>query len=113
MRANMRIIESVLHVMNYDKCVIISARSVKMHYGLSTKNYRGNKAKAVEWALGFCAANADVFCEGLDTSFHKSKKQDDLADSLLLVMYYLDTYSPQLESGAGIDGISDFMLADP
>ena len=110
MRANMRIIESLLQHCTYDKCHIINARSVKMHYGLSTKNYRGNKAKAVEWALGFCAANPTAFADGLNARFQGSKKQDDLADSLLLIMYYLDTFSSQLTSEIGI---SNFRLEVP
>lgn len=110
MRANMRIIESLLHYSTFDRCHIINARSVKMHYGLSTKNYRGNKAKAVEWALGFCAANPTAFAEGLNERFQRSKKQDDLADSLLLTMYYLDTFSSQLTSEIGI---SNFRLEIP
>ena len=36
----------------------------------------------------FALCVADLFCRG--------GKQDDLADALLLVMYYLDTYSNQL-----------------
>ena len=40
MRCNMRIIESVLHTMFFDRCIIINARSVKAHYKLSTRNYR-------------------------------------------------------------------------
>ena len=106
MRANMRIIESVLQAMNYEKCTIINARYVKMHYGLSTKSYRGNKAKAVEWALGFCASNPGAFEDNIGDYFQKCKKQDDLADSLLLVMYYLDTYSSQLTSEIGISNFT-------
>jgi len=70
---------------------------VKMHYDLSTRNYKANKAKAVEWAKQFLENNASVFIESLADSFRCSKKQDDLADSLLLVMFYLDTYSNQVQ----------------
>ena len=49
MRCNMRIIEAVFQSMFYERCCVVHARSVKMHYGLSTRNYRANKAKAVEW----------------------------------------------------------------
>ena len=30
--------------------------------------------------------------------FNDAQKQDDLADSLLMVLYYLDTYSNQLST---------------
>lgn len=96
MRCNMRIIESVLQCMFFDHCHIINARCVKMHYGLSTRNYRSNKAKAVEWADAFVANNSSVFTPGVADLFARGGKKDDLADALLLVMYYLDTYSNQL-----------------
>lgn len=94
MRCNMRIIEAVFETL-FENCIIISARSVKAHYALSTKNYRANKQKAVDWAKEFVQNNPVVFKSGV-AQFTSSKKQDDMADSLLLVMYYLDTYSNQL-----------------
>ena len=96
MRCNMRIIESVLQSMYYDICRVINARSVKMHYGLSMRNYTANKKKAVEWAMKFVQANPNTFTLDLVDRYIAGPKQDDLADSLLLVMYYLDTYSHQL-----------------
>jgi hypothetical protein len=99
MRCNMRIVESVLQSMYYDICLIVSPRAVKMHYDLSTKNYRTNKQKAVQWATAFAKANAHAFVPHARDAFYNSKKQDDLADSLLMVMYYLDTYSNQLSTG--------------
>ena len=96
MRCNMRIIESVLQTLFFDRTVIISPRSVKAHYGLSTKNYRQNKAKAIEWVDAFALHNPGCFAEGMVESYRGAVKRDDLADSLLLIMYYLDTYSNQL-----------------
>ena len=96
MRCNMRIIEAVLQCMFFDRCQVVHAKSVKMHYGLSTRNYRANKAKAVEWVKGFTQMNKDIFAPDVLDIFFRGGKQDDLADSLLLVMYYLDTYSNQL-----------------
>ena len=80
--------------MFFDRCHIISPRSVKLHYGLSTRNYRQNKVAAVEWVKRFLQANTDVILD--PDPFEKTSKQDDLADALLLVLYYLDTYSNQL-----------------
>jgi hypothetical protein len=96
MRCNMRIIEAVLQTLFFDRCKVIHARSVKAHYGLSMRNYRANKAKAVEWATQFVRANPAVFVPSVLETFVRGTKQDDLADALLLVMYYLDTYSNQL-----------------
>ena len=98
-RCNMRIVEAVLQTLFFDRCVIVSARSVKMHYDLSTKNYKANKQKAVQWARAFVRRNPRVFAASTSETFTSSRKQDDLADSLLMVMFYLDTYSNQLTSG--------------
>jgi len=105
MRCNMRIIEAVLQCMFYDRCVVVSARSVKMHYDLSTRNYKANKEAAVEWASRFVQNNASVFAEGLLSRFRSLKKRDDMADSLLLLMYYLDTYSNQLTTHIDWNGV--------
>jgi hypothetical protein len=91
----MRIIEAVLQSMFFDRCHVIHARSVKAHYGLSMNNYRLNKAAAITWVKQFIEQNPQVFHESL--TLLAPKKQDDLADALLLVLYYLDTYSKQLK----------------
>ena len=98
-RCNMRIIEAVIQALFFERCLIISARSVKMHYNLSTKNYKANKQRAVEWAKEFITSSPQAFANGTEAAFRSSKKLDDLADSLLLLMYYLDTYSNQLTVG--------------
>jgi hypothetical protein len=96
MRCNMRIVEAVLQTLFFEKCIIINARCVKAHYGLSTKNYRMNKQKAVQWARDFVAHNPHAFATAVTSSWEQVTKRDDLADSLLLITYYLDTYSNQL-----------------
>ena len=98
MRCNMRIVEAVIQTLFFEKCVIINARSVKAHYNLGTKNYRLNKQRAVEWANSFVANNPKAFVFEASVPFAVKHKKDDLADSLLLVTYYLDTYSNQLSS---------------
>ncbi len=110
-RCNMRIVEAIIQTMFHDRCIVISARSVKMHYDLSTKNYRANKQKAVAWATQFARANTQVFTQtALSAFFAHKTKQDDLADSLLLVMYYLDTYSNYLESVSDVSFQTGFVL---
>ena len=98
MRCNMRIIESVIQCLFFDRCIIINPRSVKTHYGIGTKNYRLNKQRAIEWTDAFVAANPKAFEHGVTEAFAIKSKKDDLADSLLLITYYLDTYSNQLTS---------------
>ena len=102
MRCNMRIIEAVLQTMFFEKCVIVNARCVKLHYNLGTRNYKANKAKAVEWVTEYIKCNPASFAvvnENSVANRFRSGKQDDLADALIMVMYYLDTYSNQLPLG--------------
>ena len=96
MRCNMRIVESIFHSLFYDRCIIINPRTLKLHYGLGTRNYRTNKQRAVEWAEAFIHANPKGFESNVIDPFKNGTKTDDLADSLLLVCYYLETYSNQL-----------------
>lgn len=100
MRLNMRIIEAVLHAMCYDICTVIAPRSVKVHYQLSANNYRDNKMRATEWALTYVFNHPETFTDRSADLFVNSKKQDDFADSLLLMLYYLDTYSDVLVHGS-------------
>ena len=70
-----------------------------------------NKQKAVNWAQEFVLRNPQAFLDDLvQRCFTSAKKQDDLADSLLLVMYYLDTYSNQLTMDAATDLVLDGLL---
>eukprot|EP00965_Chrysotila_dentata_P191072 6174295-Pleurochrysis_carterae.AAC.2 len=93
MRCNMRIVESILHALYFDRCIIVNPKSMKAHYNISTKSYTKNKERAVEWVQEFSSVNPDVFTRGLLNEFRSYKKQDDLADALILCLYYLDTYS--------------------
>ena len=99
MRCNMRIIEALLQQAFFEVCTVISARSVKAHYNLSMGNYKANKEAAVDWAETFARNNFTSFGANGTAAFNaKGAKRDDLADSLLLLLYYLDTYSNQLTS---------------
>lgn len=107
MRCNMRIVESVLHSLFYENTIIINPKSIKTHYNLGTKNYKLNKEKAVEWADLFVGNNSDAFVPNCTTPFLYAKKKDDLADSLLMICYYLDTYSNQNDTRS-----IDFVFAE-
>ena len=98
MRCNMRIIEAVIQTLFFNICTVINARSVKAHYGLGTKNYRMNKQRAIQWVEKFVSSNPNAFMPGVTGNFEQKQKKDDLADSLLLITYYLDTYSNQLSA---------------
>lgn len=93
-RTNMRIIEAAFETMFYDKVLIITAKSVKMHFGTSTKNYRNNKKKAVEFVQTGMDLSAPWVCylQGCTDVWQMRSKQDDLADALMLLLYYIETY---------------------
>ena len=87
-RCNMRIIEAVFHTLFFDKCVVVHAKNVKMHFNTSMKNYKDNKRRAVE----FVTANLPAFAPEWQLSFEDNKKKDDLADALLLIQYFRNTF---------------------
>lgn len=89
MRLNMRIIEAILQTLFYEKCVVLSPRIVKMHYDLCKLNYRENKKAAIEWAHQYVAEYPHMLADSVSFS---GKKLDDLADSLLMIDYFLSTY---------------------
>ena len=109
-RANMRIIESVLQAMFYDKTLIVHARHVKMHFDLCMRNYRLNKMKAVEFVDNQIKTNNLPFkhTELQHQCWEAEHKKDDLADSMLLALYYCSTYSSNAESGS-----NDRILVEP
>ena len=95
MRANMRIIEAILHAMFYPVCEVISAKFVKQHFDLSTKNYRQNKKVAVEWVHAYLDCVQQEHVHNLQECreiLSASNKKDDLADALLMLLYFLRTY---------------------
>jgi hypothetical protein len=92
-RVNMRIIEFVVHALHYDRCLVVSPRLVKVHFGLSRNNYRLNTQAAVQWMQEFVKSVPELFAPGLVDAALASPKQDDLADAVLMIVYYVDTYS--------------------
>ena len=112
MRANMRIIEAILHAMFYPVCEVMSAKFVKQHFDLSTKNYRQNKKVAVDWVQAYLdsAYQADVRnlpeCREI---FSASNKKDDLADALLMLLYFLNTY--YVSGSSDSDGVQPLPVA--
>jgi hypothetical protein len=82
LRANMRVIEAILHTLHWGKCSVVHARSVKARYGLARRDYRKNKQAAVEFVLKHAPE-----CP-LTHFFRNCRKRDDLADSYLLALFY-------------------------
>jgi len=86
MRVNMRIIEAVLHALSYKKCKIISARTIKQHFGLCRRDYRQNKQAAVEHVQKLLSACPED--EPHAAQFARTKKRDDLADAYLMALFF-------------------------
>ena len=101
MRVNLRIMAAVIEALFYtsNNVHIIPPRQVKVHYNLSTGQYASNKAAAVEWIRDWLSFNGEraVTPEAYRV-WTRARKKDDLADALLLVLFYLDTFSNQLVS---------------
>lgn len=105
MRVNMKVIEAVFHSCFYEKTIILPAQSIKMHFDLSCQNYRANKKKAIEFIeLQFEQMLQEHFVNMPEWKlfWQEQPKKDDLADSLLMVLYYLHSYSN--EATQNVDG---------
>lgn len=89
MRLNMRIIEAILQTLFYDKCTVLQPRVVKMHYDLCKLNYQKNKKAVIEWAQKYVDDYPQMFLAHIKFD---GKKRDDMADSLLMIDYFLSTY---------------------
>lgn len=96
MRVNMRVIEALFELLFYDKCHVVSPRSVKSHFRISTGAYAANKKLAIDRAVASIASKPEHFADECREAFDKARKKDDMADALLMVLYYLDTYSNPL-----------------
>lgn len=98
MRVNMRIIEAVFKAVFYPICTVLAPRNVKMHFDLCRNNYRLNKQAAVQWMHAFTKDHANFFDGTLSHTADVHTKQDDLADALVMLVYFLDTYDFNSES---------------
>lgn len=104
-RSNMRIIEAIFHTMFYDTTWVIHAKVVKQHFNLCCNNYKLNKMAAINY-VGF---NGDTRFANWMEFYHawtKEPKKDDMADSMLLVMYYLDVLNSKSQCSSNVEASS-------
>lgn len=97
MRANMRIIEAILHTIFYPVCSLVNARVIKSHFNIGMRSYRLNKKAAVDKSMEllsepYCRISN---CPDCLNKLGSQSKKDDLADCLLILVHYLDC-NPQI-----------------
>ena len=95
MRTNMRMVEAALHALFHANTIVLNPRVVKVHYNLSTRNYKTNKLAAVTYVVEHLDDHKlKVYIpHALWCAYLAGKKQDDLADALIMLLYFLETYS--------------------
>ena len=92
LRGLMKSLEQMLHLKFFERVLIVQPRALKAHYGCATGNYEQNKRAAERWARGLVAAEPELFEPVALESFVSEAKQDDMADALMLVCFFRDTY---------------------
>ena len=94
LRGLMKTVEQMLHLRFYERVLIVQPRALKTHYGCATRNYDQNKRAAVCWASALVADEPELFEPAAVEAFESEPKKDDMADALMLVRFFLETYVP-------------------
>ena len=94
MMARFKVIETAFQCFFYEKAHRVSMRSVRCHFDISTKKYSTNKKASIEIvpSLQISSQNKRWFA-----SFDK-KKRDDVADAMLLALYWAEKKAPGAKS---------------
>lgn len=90
MNQKMRCVATALICFSWPRGVLVSPRSVKVHHGISMRNYRKNKAAAVELAPTYMSVSSRQTYRNL------KHKRDDIADAVLMGFWYVETHPDRL-----------------
>ena len=102
MSGKLRVVANSFLCFNWGHSFLVSPRAVRNHHGISMSNYRANKKASV--------ARVPRYMTHKQTQrFRSAKKRDDMADAVLIAMYWYET-SGGLEIPS--DSESDFDLSD-
>jgi hypothetical protein len=74
--------------------MVVQAQHVKLHFGLNKRDYRKNKKAAVDF-VNEQMEHSEPYIPNLHTwnaHWVQEGKQDDLADALIMLMYYVRTF---------------------
>ncbi len=90
MMARFKVIETAFQCFFYEKAHRVSMRSVRCHFDISTKKYSTNKKASIDIvpSLKISSQNKQWFAQ-----FDK-KKRDDVADAMLLALYWAEVKAP-------------------
>jgi|MGYP000008525225 Holliday junction resolvasome RuvABC endonuclease subunit len=84
MVAKFKVIATAFQCLLWGKSHLISPRSVRCHFKISTGNYKKNKKASIDIIPKLPISNANI---ELFNSYPSSKK-DDAADAMLIALYY-------------------------
>lgn len=104
MSGKLRVVANSFLCFNWGKSYLVSPRAVRNHHGISMSNYRANKRASVAKVPRYMTSRQT-------TRFRAAKKRDDMADAILIAMYWYQTSGEQdvLEED---NSDSEFEMAD-
>ena len=93
MTAKFKVIATAFQCFFWEKAHLVSPKSVRHHFQISTGNYAKNKKASIAIipTLSIPAANKKFF-----ETFDK-KKRDDVADAMLIALYWANVKAPDVE----------------
>lgn len=104
MNQKMRCIATALVCFAWPRGLLVSPRSVKVHHGISMKNYRMNKAAAVRLAPEYMSQRSRA-------RFRQLKhKRDDISDAILMCFWFVETQGQEvIDNNALLDSDDDHL----
>lgn len=84
MQARMKMIACALRCFFWNKAVMIAPQSVRRHFKISHSDYRKNKKDSKQFVHKFLTSEQS-------SKVKDSKKQDDIADAVIQLQYYVKT----------------------
>ena len=88
MSGKLRVVANSFLCFNWGKSYLVSPRAVRNHHGISMSNYRANKRASVAKVPRYMTSRQT-------TRFRAAKKRDDMADAILIAMYWYQTSGEQ------------------
>ena len=88
MSGKLRVVANSFLCFNWGKSYLVSPRAVRNHHGISMRNYKANKRASI--------ARVPRYMTGRQVArFREAKKRDDMADAILIALYWYETCGVQ------------------